>query len=978
MFLLAVRSYYSLMGGCSSPERICRRARELGFTGVALTDCNSLIGLWEFLAACQKHGLRPIVGARIEGGDPALSITCLVQNSIGYINLCNWVSQARKTPNFDMLSCSEFPAEGLHVLASSLSLLQHFHQKKMDVTADLGSRVTEQGSRLRKWAMENGIPAVMSSRAVMATGEEQDLFTLMQAIGSNTLFRSGRREEKRAYCIEPPEVYRERFAVWPEVVSVTEHLAESCRFSGPQFGLVMPPWQSQGTSAACSLRKKAYRGARVRYGDDLSEAVVERLEYELKIIDAMNFSSYFLVVRDIVHDQSSTRNTSTPRICGRGSGAASLVAYCLEITNVCPLKHNLYFERFLNPGRSDAPDIDIDFAWDERDAILDRVLKRYANHAAMVATIIRFQPRMAIRETAKAFGLTAGEIGSRIKSLRSKVQGQDALAQPWPKILSLAAQLIDIPRHISVHPGGVVITPEPLQHYVPVELAQKGVPIIQWDKDSAETAGLVKIDLLGNRSLGVIRDCIDSIAARGRNFDEEYWQPEEDPATKKSIAAGKTMGCFYIESPAMRLLQQKARSGDFEQLVLQSSIIRPAANEFVREYVRRLHGGSWHHLHPKLRNVLDETYGLMVYQEDVARVAVAVAGFSHAQADGLRKVMSKKDKVLRLRDYKAWFESGCAANAIGAATQKRLWDMMMSFDGYSFCKAHSASYARVSYQAAYLKTHYPAEFMAAVISNQGGYYPTFAYVSEAKRLGITILPPCVNRSGIRWHGKGDEIRVGLQAICDLSHKGMQSIIGNRQEKRYGSTIDFWRRVELQQDENRALIQAGALDSLSGNGNRSVMAWELAQFTCTKNMQRTSSLFAIQLPSPPELPDVAPVKRLHQEYNTLGFLCNTHPLLLYGTGLRGRVKGCDLPSLIGRHVLFGGWLISGKIVSTKTGEVMEFLTFEDETALVETVFFPEVYRRYATRLSTGKAYLLWGLVEEEFGATTLTVHKVKSL
>ena len=978
MFLLAVRSYYSLMGGCSSPERICRRARELGFSGVALTDCNSMIGLWEFLAACQKHGLRPIVGAQIEGRDSGLSITCLVQNGRGYVNLCNWVSEARKRSDFDILSCAELPVEGMHVLVSSLSLLQHFHQKKIAVTADLGSRITEQGSKLRRWARDNGVPAVMSSRAVMATGEEQELFTLMQAIGSNSIYQAGSREGGQACCIESPQVYKNRFSVWPEVLPATERLAESCHFSGPAFGLVMPPWQNQGTSAGCTLRKKAYKGARVRYGDDLSEAVVERLEHELKIIDSMNFSTYFLVVRKIVHDQSTTKNKSVPRICGRGSGAASLVAYCLEITNVCPLKHNLYFERFLNPGRSDAPDIDIDFAWDERDAILDRVLKRYANHAAMVATIIRFQPRMAIRETAKAFGLAAGEISSHIKSLRSKIENQESLAKPWPQILRLAAQLIDIPRHISVHPGGVVITPEPLQHYVPVELAQKGVPIIQWDKDSAEEAGLVKIDLLGNRSLGVIRDCIDSIASKGRNFDEEYWQPEEDPATKKSIAAGKTMGCFYIESPAMRLLQQKARSGEFEQLVLQSSIIRPAANEFVREYVRRLHGGAWHHLHPRLRHVLDETYGLMVYQEDVARVAVAVAGFSHAQADGLRKVMSKKDKVLRLRDYKARFARGCEANGFDATTRQRLWDMMMSFDGYSFCKAHSASYARVSYQAAYLKTHYPAEFMAAVISNQGGYYPTFAYVSEAKRLGITILPPCVNRSGIRWHGKGAEIRVGLQSVRDLSHKGMQRIIDNRQNEPYGSTLDFWRRVELQQDENRALIQAGALDSLSADGNRSVMAWELAQFSCTKNMQRTSSLFATKLPTPPQLPDVAPAKRLHQEYHTLGFLCNTHPLLLYGKGGRGRVKGRELPALTGKQVLFAGWLISGKIVSTKTGEVMEFLTFEDETALVETVFFPEVYRRYATRLSTGNAYLLWGLVEEEFGATTLTVQKVKSL
>ena len=676
--------------------------------------------------------------------------------------------------------------------------------------------------------------------------------------------------------------------------------------------------------------------------------------------------------------RSANSARSVPRICGRGSGAASLVAYCLEITNVCPLKHNLYFERFLNPGRSDAPDIDIDFAWDERDSILTHVLQKYKDHAAMVATIIRFQPRMAIRETAKTFGLAAGEISSHIKMLGRKVPGKTALTDPWPQIMQLAAQLVNIPRHISVHPGGVVITPKPLHHYVPVELAAKGVPIIQWDKDGAEDAGLVKIDLLGNRSLAVIRDCINSISSSERSFDEEYWQPEEDDATKKNIAAGKTMGCFYIESPAMRLLQKKAGSGDFEQLVLQSSIIRPAANEFVREYVRRLHGGVWQHLHPSLRNVLDETYGLMVYQEDVSRVAVAVAGFTHVQADGLRKVMSKKDKVLRLQDYHARFDAGCKANGLASDIRKSLWQMMMSFDGYSFCKAHSASYARVSYQAAYLKTHYPAEFMAAVISNQGGYYPTFAYVAEEKRLGIRILCPCVNASGVHWLGQQKEIRVGLISIRDLSQKRILNIIRNRKSGVYRSSIDFWQRVPLHQDESRALIQAGALDGFAENRNRSILFWELSQFHCVGKMQKSNSLFDLKFPPAPDLSDVSRLDRLRQEYQVLGFLCDEHPLLLHGDVLNGRTKGRDIPAQSGKQVAFAGWLISGKLVSTKTGEAMEFLTFEDETALVETVFFPKVYRRYATRLSTGRAYILWGIVEEEFGAATLTVDKVRAL
>ena len=967
------------MRACSSPEKICRFAHHLGFSGLALTDYNSLSGLWEFLAACKKYALRPVVGAEISEAHSGASVLCLVQNRAGYRNVCTLISRRKREPGFRLSDIREMDSEGLFVLSSSLPLLRALGSRQVNIVANLGDRPTEQGGKLRQWAGKKGIPAVAAGTVLMAAREEQELFMLMQAIRNNGHFDPGGVRKEQVSFMETEASWQERFAPWPEVLPATKWLAEQCCFQGPDSALIMPPWQEGGNDVAASLRRKAYAGACIRYGEDLSEAVVERLEHELKIIDSMGFSSYFLVVRDIVHDHFARNSGSVPRICGRGSGAASLVAYCLGITNVCPLKHNLYFERFLNPGRSDAPDIDIDFAWDERDALLDYVLQKHAGHSAMVATIIRFQPRMAIRETAKTFGLAAGEISAHIKVLRRKISGETAFADPWPQIMCLAGQLVNIPRHISVHPGGVVITPEPLHHYVPVEFAAKGVPIIQWDKDSAEEAGLVKIDLLGNRSLGVIRDCIHSIVAGGRSFDEEYWQPEEDAETKQNIAAGKTMGCFYIESPAMRLLQQRAGTGNFEELVLQSSIIRPAANAFVREYVRRLHGGDWQHLHPALRNVLDETYGLMVYQEDVSRVAVAIAGFSHAQADGLRKVMSKKDKVLRLQDYQERFDAGCKANGVTAAIRKRLWDMMMSFDGYSFCKAHSASYARVSYQAAYLKTHYSAEFMAAVISNQGGYYPTFAYVSEAKRMGIKVQHPCINRSEIRWGGRGKTLRVGLLSIRDLSHKSMENIIQNRKTHgRYRSSLDFWQRVPLQKDESRALIRAGALDDVAENSNRSVLFWELAQFYCTGKMQKSASLFGITFPPAPDLPDISNIERLRQEYHSLGFLCNEHPLLLYGEALNGRVKGRDIPALSGKRVSFAGWLISGKIVSTKTGEAMEFLTFEDETALVETVFFPEVYKRYAAQLSTGRAYMLRGLVEEEFGATTFTVTKLKQL
>lgn len=986
MFPLFVRSYYSLMQGCSSSDSLCRRAKELGFTTLVLTDRDSLAGIWSFLAACKKYDITPLIASEIT--DPASSETliCLVCNSNGYINLCHLITERKQNCTFSLGQDFANYGDGLIAITSSHLLLKIFQKQKVDLAVNLGCGPTGKSSKLLKWAEEHTVPAVFLPLVVMAEEKEDILLQLMEAIHTKSLLEiQERHSTSLSRWIEEPVDYYKRFSVWPKVVRATESLAKCGTFRGPLSKIVMPPWEGIESGATVALQKAAYKGACIRYGTDLSEAVVERLEKELRVIDSMGFSSYFLVVRDIVRQSIGKRGERSSRICGRGSGAASLVAYCLEITNVCPLKHNLYFERFLNPGRTDPPDIDIDFSWDERDAVLDEVLQKYGNHAAMVSTIIRFQSRMAIRETARTFGLPAEEIKEVTQLSRLPGAKKKNLPAPWPMIMKLASALTGIPRHMSVHPGGVVITPDPVSNYVPVEIAAKGVPIIQWDKDGAEAGGLVKIDLLGNRSLGVIRDCIASLGNSGRSFDEEYWQPEEDLSTKKAVAAGKTMGCFYIESPAMRLLQQKAASGDFEQLVLQSSIIRPAANDFVREYVRRLHGGEWQHLHPQLATVLDETFGLMVYQEDVSRVAVAIAGFSHTRADGLRKVMSKKDKVLRLRDYCTEFKNGCAERGVDEQTREKLWEMMMSFDGYSFCKPHSASYARVSFQAAYLKTHYPAAFMAAVISNQGGYYSTFAYVSEAKRMGVKILPPCINNSQIRWSGNDSKkpvrhIRVGLMAVKNLSMGTIERLLHCREEHTFVSNIDFWQRVQPKKDECRALILAGAMDEFNtkkGN-NRSHLFWEFSQFSCFAKTQKSSPLFAIQLPPAPDLEPFTPQELQQHEYEILGFLCTTHPILFYGEQLRGRIKASDLKKYTGKQIRFAGWLLSGKLVSTKTGEVMEFLTFEDETGVVETTFFPRVYRRYAAVISSGGAYMLQGEVEEEYGAVTLTVRSVQKL
>ncbi len=995
MIPLTVHSFYSLMWGTASPLEICRAARRMGYRQLALTDTDNLYGLWPFLRACRQTGIRPIIGAELtDPGKRSRRAVCLVKNDRGYSQLCRLITRRHLDTGFDLNAALAEHGRDLFILTGCPNLMTILHQANISVAAAIPRRPLPASHPIRKTAADLGIAIAATPDSFFLNPKDITIHHLLRAIDCNTTvtrLEPGDCAPDDAW-LASPDTYAQRFAICPKAVHATSIIAADISFCGPEFGIVMPPLHNSDDPDR-ALRKAAYEGAKRRYGTELPEPVVDRLEQELAIIADMNFSAYFLIVRDIVQN--------SPRTCGRGSGAASLVAYSLGITNVCPVKHNLYFGRFLNPGRSDPPDIDVDFAWDERDAVLKTVLREHDDHAAMVCNHVCFKPRMAVRETAKVYGLTEGETGRVARKLprfywdadpgdqldpdrlQQRPESKDLqLPPPWPEILELSRRLVGIPRYLSVHPGGVVITPRPIREYVPVEKAPKGVPIIQWEKDSAEEAGLVKIDLLGNRSLGVIRDAMANVQANGIPFDEPAWEPEDDPATQRSVAAGQTMGCFYIESPAMRLLQQKTGVGDFEHLVIHSSIIRPAANEFIQEYIRRLHGGAWDPVHPRLADVLNETYGIMVYQEDVSRAAVALAGFSDAEADGLRKILSKKDREHEMRDFRDRFISGARPRGVSDAAIATVWNMMMSFCGYSFCKPHSASYARVSFQAAYLKAHHPAEFMSAVISNQGGFYSTFAYVSEARRMGLSVLPPDINHSRVAWRGAGQTMRVGFLSVKGLGKTTRDRIVAE-QSRPYDSFIDFMTRVRPDEDEARALILCGALDCLNSQKSRPSLLWQLAQWR-KQAKQSAGGLFRSVNgdagPPPPRFPPDNPIERLRREFAVLGFLCAHHPMALYRDQLNRQevLPAARLSEFTGKRIRMAGWLVTGKVVSTKTGEPMEFLTFEDETGIVETTFFPKTYHRFCHMIDRGRPYLLTGRVEKNWGVATLNVDGVVRL
>ena len=1037
---LNTHSYYSMGWGTVSPEKLCQAAVEMGCDALALTDLNNVCGLFFFLDFACEFGLRPVVGAEVVSGNAR--VTLLVMNRVGYANLCHIITQRHISPEFDLRRELLERHKGLTVLTDDDIILAELRDRTPYLYAELvaGQPVR----RTLKFAAEMRIKPVATARAFWIDKEDYHLHKLLRTINLNTTLDRLPEDEHapdRARLLDEREM-RAVFSFCPEAVDNTLEVAELCRWT-PDFGVVYPEVEpGMNGNAINVLRERAYKGALWRYGE-INDEIKVRIEHELDLINRKDYAPIFLVVEDIVKQ--------SPRTCGRGSAAASIVSYCLGITHVDPIRHKLFFERFINEARKDPPDIDVDFAWDERDDLLAYVFNKYGiDHAAMVSNHVSFQKRAAVHEVAKVYGLPEEEITAVTKrmsygfnyigmSITKHPALQDhGFPPPWNEILKWAERLEDIPRHMSVHCGGVVITPGPTADWVPTEIAAKGVRIIQWEKDQTEDSGLVKIDLLGNRSLAVIRDTIDAVNENyGLDLDYATLYPLDDPDTQALIAHGDTIGVFYVESPATRQLQKKAGTGDYEHLVLHSSIIRPAANPFIHEYLKRLKGEPWQPLHPLIGDILDDNYGIMVYQEDVTRVAMKLAGFSLADAEELRKIISKKHKHRRLMDLRRQFYEGAEARGVGVNTIDRVWDMIMSFAGYSFCKPHSASYALVSFKSAFLRAHYPAEFMAAVISNRGGFYATFAYVSEAKRMGLQVLPTDINESEVKYIGRDDWIRVGLMQIKGLNVDAMDRIIEQR-DVPYRSFEDCLERAELTPSEARLLVKAGCFDRLEPDRTRPELLWQIALLAGRRSSSVQVDLFSTEPEKPPRPPEYDERTLLLQEVETLGFLISRHPLELYlnsspptlrggnqnqissspalqvgnqnqissspalqvgnhscissppaprgGNQRGGRsdyfiikgkkyVKACCLDKHIGEKVEFIGWLVTGKVVTTKNREPMEFVTFEDTTGLIETTFFPRTFRKFSHILSYTRPYRCYGLVEEDFGAVTVTVEGV---
>lgn len=1012
---LHVHSNYSFCRGANTIDQLCRAAKDRGFSHLALTDTNGIYGLGWFLSAARVHGLQPLHGTCLH--TESEHCVLLAKNSAGYSVLCKAITALHQDKSFNLGNFIRQEGRDIVVLSDDIAFLQNLRIGgfQHDVYAELVPH--RKPEAVLRFARFHGIPVVASNAVHLVNSEDVEIHRILRAIDLNTTIERLPGEE----LVSPDATLKSfvemsvHFPHCPEALQNAQTVAQMCTFELDLKEFIFPEYHgTAGESADDILRRDIDKGVQWRYGGS-NEQIEQRLAYELEIIIEKKFAPYFLVVADIVKQ--------APRTCGRGSAAASLVSYCLGITHVDPIKYNLFFERFLNPGRVDPPDIDVDFPWDERDDILDYIFRKFgADKAAMIANHNCFQPRSAVREIAKVYGLPDAEI----KTVTNKMSGfwhpQDIwqhtqnhpayremeFKQPWPEIIRLAEKIRDYPRHLSIHCGGVVIAPEGLSRYVATQPAKKvlkltgtldsdstGLPrstspeelrFVQWEKDQSEDMKLVKMDILGNRSLAVIRDALRSVEKNyGIKIDYAEWDPLNDARTQAILQRGDTIGVFYVESPAMRLLQQKTQKGDFEHLVIHSSIIRPAANTYINEYIRRLKGGAYESLHPLLEKLLQETYGIMVYQEDVSRVAMALADFDPAEADELRKIISKKHKEKQLEDYREKFFTGARRKNIPEETCEKIWRMILSFSGYSFCKPHSASYAQVSYKSAYLRVYYPAEFMAAVISNQGGYYSTFAYISEARRMGLQVKMPDINVSDFHFTAMNDTIRVGLLQIKGITRSVVDRLLADRRKNgAFRSLHDLIKRVAMDRSDAAILIKAGCFDALEPDHTRPELLWQATSFFAANRSsqgKQTLSLFETTVPdSLPQAPAYDEKTVSRQEIETLGFLLSRHPLSLYRDRLNELqyVGAKDFHRHVGQHITAVGWFVTGKPTSTRRNEMMEFISFEDTTSIFETTFFPKAYAKFIHMISNDRPYLLKGLVQSDYGAITLTVEQVEYL
>ena len=666
---------------------------------------------------------------------------------------------------------------------------------------------------------------------------------------------------------------------------------------------------------------------------------------------------------------------------GRGSGANSVVAYCLKITDVDPIELDLYFERFLNPKRTSPPDFDIDYSWREREEVQKYIFRRYGiDHTALLGTTVTFKGKSIYRELGKVHGLPKEEIDRLTKNPKAEVNRNSINRH----IHTIAQVMEGFPNQRSIHAGGVLISEKPLSYYTAMDMPPKGFPTTQWDMYVAEKLGFEKLDILSQRGIGHINDAVELVLKnRGIIIDIHNVETfKNDPKVCEQLQKAETNGCFYIESPAMRGLLKKLKCNDYLTLVAASSIIRPgvARSGMMREYIKRFHiPNNINYIHPVMREQLSETYGVMVYQEDVLKVCHHFAGLDLADADVLRRAMSGKSRSpAEFKRIVNKFLSNCKARGYPDDITNEVWRQIESFAGYSFSKAHSASYAVESFQSLYLKTYFPLEFQVAVINNFGGFYHTWVYFTELVRQGGNLHLPCVNHSDYLTNISGSDIYMGFVHIQNLEQEFVDTIISERNKNgKYKSLQDLVHRVNPGKEQLILLIKAGAL-RFTKKGKPKLL-WEAHGLVAKKpDTVKTAELFSTPAREF-KLPNLihSPLEDAYDEIELLGFPVSVNAFDMLQTSFRGEIMARQMDSFIGKQIRMVGRLITIKYVKTIKKKMMHFATFIDyEGEFFDTIHFPDSLKKFP--FQGYGIYLMLGKIVEEFGYTSLEVQKLAKL
>ncbi|RYI26186.1 DNA polymerase III subunit alpha [Bacillus infantis] len=1029
---LHVYSAYSLLTSTVSVEQLVARAKQKGFSAIALTDRNVMYGTVQFYKECLKHSIKPIIGlcADIEsaGGEKGPSpLVLLAQNQDGFQNLLKisstlqtkadggipvkWLKHYSSglialTPGLEG-EIEQYIAGGEEEKAlEAIRLYTEIFGKDRFYLAYQDHGLPEEkkiNRKLKELSVNHGFQTAAANQVFYAEKEDAFAQECLLAIKNGDKLQDENRFRLQSdeYYLKTAEEMSEVFTESTEALENTIKIMEQCNVMLELDKKHLPKYPVPEGDADTLLEELCWKGFAERY-PEASEVHRQRLLYELGIIKKMKFSDYFLIVWDFIKFSRENGILTGP---GRGSAAGSMVSYVLYITDADPIEHELLFERFLNPERISMPDIDIDFPDHRRDEVIRYVAKKYGElHVAQIITFGTLAAKAAMRDTGRVFGLNTKELeqvsrlipsrpGTNLKTAykeSEQLRAFTAESSLNKRLFETALKIEGLPRHTSTHAAGVVISEFPLVNVVPIQQGHEGVYLTQYSMEHLEAAGLLKMDFLGLRNLSLIETILSSIQRKTGKKPDIKKIPLDDEKTYRLLSSGETTGVFQLESDGMRNVLKKLKPTRFEDIVAVNALYRPGPMENIPSFINRKHGKEpISYPHPDLKPYLEKTYGVIVYQEQIMQIASKMAGFSLGEADLLRRAVSKKQKDVLDRE-RAHFASGAVSSGYDEKTAQEVYDLIVRFANYGFNRSHAVAYSFIAYQLAYLKANYPFNFMAALLSQASGNEDKLAqYIRELKHLGLTLLPPSINSSGYSFQAESGGIRYSLAAVKGIGASVLKDVFHARRQKRFEDLFDFCIRVPAKSATRKileAFVHSGSFDEFGED--RAVLlatldiAIEHAELVKPDESGQEDFFSEDEFSIKPKYAENDPIRiedKLQYEKEYLGLYLSDHPVSVYAASFAslGVTQLADMEPG-SRNIRTAAYLSEVKKIRTKKGEAMAFLSLNDQSGEMEAVVFPAVYKRDSALLKQGAILLLEGKAEERDGKRQFIVNRAADM